>query len=229
LALTAWALFPLFPAKVEQNKHLVLRKRYWLYYMLTFLEGWRKQVCIAFAGFLLVKQYGTPIQTMLVLWLVVHVSGWVMAPLIGKLIDRIGERRALVIYYTVLTVVFCGYGFIESQLFLQGLFVMDNMLFAFTMAQTTYVNRIAPRAEHTATLSMGVAMNHVASVVMPLTGGLLWNYFGYRWAFLTGVVAAALSIAVSLQLPAHRATPATGEEASSPADRPEVNSAADCG
>jgi MFS family permease len=187
-----------------RRPRLVFRRKYKLYYMLTFLEGWRKQVCIAFAGFLLVKEYGTPIQTMLMFHLAVHVVGWFMSPLIGKLIDRIGERRALVIYYAVLTVVFSGYGFIEDKLFLQALFVMDNMLFAFTMAQTTYVNRIAPREEHTATLSMGVAMNHVASVAMPLTGGLLWNYFGYRWVFLTGVVAAALSIAVSLRLPAHK-------------------------
>jgi len=193
-----------------KRPRLVFRTRYKLYYMLTFLEGWRKQVCIAFAGFLLVKKYGTPVETMLMLWLVVHVAGWVMAPLIGKMIDRVGERRALVSYYTLLTVVFCGYGFVESRVFLQGLFIMDNMLFAFVMAQTMYVNRIAPPEEHTATLSMGVAMNHVASVIMPLTGGLLWNYFGYRWAFLTGVVAAALSIVVALQLPPH--TPAASRE-----------------
>jgi MFS family permease len=52
---------------------------------------------------------------------------------------------------------------------------------------------------------MGVAMNHVASVLMPLTGGLLWNYAGYRWAFLTGVAAALLSVVASLFLPRHHA------------------------
>ncbi len=183
---------------------LLLRKRYGLYYLLTFLEGWRKQVCIAFAGYLLVKQYQTPLRTMLALWLLAQVLGWWVAPRIGRWIDKVGERRALTVYYASMAVLFSGYGFIESRALLYALFVLDTVLFAFTMAQTTYVNRIAPPAEHTATLSMGVAMNHVAAVLMPLTGGLLWNYAGYRWAFLTGVGAAVLSIGASLLLPPHQ-------------------------
>lgn len=191
---------------------LIFRRRYGLYYLLAFLEGWRKQICIAFAGYLLVKQYQTPLVLMLQLWLLMQVLGWFLAPRIGRLIDRIGERKALVFYYATMALLFSGYGFIEDRYFLYALFVLDNVLFSFTMAQTTYVNRIAPKNEHTATLSMGVAMNHVASVAMPLAGGLLWNYAGYRWAFLTGVVAALVSVCVSLCLPAH--IPDTGESSS---------------
>jgi MFS family permease len=182
----------------------LFRKRYGLYYLLTFLEGWRKQVCIAFAGYLLVKQYQTPLRAMLALWLLAQVLGWWVAPRIGRWIDKVGERRALTLYYASMAVLFSGYGFIESRALLYALFVLDTVLFAFTMAQTTYINRIAPPAEHTATLSMGVAMNHVAAVLMPLIGGLLWNYAGYRWAFLTGVGAAVLSIGASLLLPRHQ-------------------------
>ena len=182
---------------------LIFRRRYGLYYLLTFLEGWRKQICIAFAGYLLVKQYHTPLSAMLALWLLAQMLGWFVAPRIGRWIDTVGERRALVLYYGVMAVLFSGYGFIENRGLLYALFVLDTVLFAFTMAQTTYINRIAPPSEHTATLSMGVAMNHIASVLMPLTGGMLWNYAGYRWAFLTGVAAALLSVGVSLYLPAH--------------------------
>jgi hypothetical protein len=183
---------------------LIFRRRYGLYYLLTFLEGWRKQICIAFAGYLLVKQYHTPLSMMLTLWLLAQAMGWFVAPRIGRWIDTVGERRALVVYYAVMACLFSGYGFIENRSLLYALFVLDTVLFAFTMAQTTYVNRIAPPNEHTATLSMGVAMNHIASVLMPLSGGLLWNYAGYRWAFLTGVLAALLSVVVSLQLPGRR-------------------------
>ena len=69
------------------------------------------------------------------------------------------------------------------------------------MALTTYVSRIAPASERTPTLSMGVAMNHVAAVAMPFLGGLLWNSLGYRWAFLIGIPAAAASILIVLRLP----------------------------
>jgi MFS family permease len=182
---------------------LVFRREYGLYYLLTFLEGWRKQICIAFAGFLLVTQYDTPLTTMLLLSLVTQAISWFLSPLVGKVIDRVGERRALVFYYASMAVVFSGYILVEDRRMLYALFVLDNAFFAFTMALTTYVNRIAPKSEHTATLSMGVAMNHVAAVAMPLTGGLLWRYAGYRWAFLTGVAAAALSIVVASFLPRH--------------------------
>jgi predicted MFS family arabinose efflux permease len=191
---------------------LVFRRKYSLYYLLTFLEGWRKQICIAFAGYLLVKVYNTELSTLLLLWLVMQAASWVVAPRVGKWIDRVGERRVLVTYYTVMTIVFSGYAFVESRYFLYGLYVMDNALFAFTMAQTTYVNRIAPPEEHTPTLSMGVAMNHIASVAMPLIGGLLWKYCGYRWTFITGVGAAGLSVLVSLRVPKHHA----GEPAAEP-------------
>ncbi|MCY3023833.1 MAG: MFS transporter [Planctomycetota bacterium] len=193
--------------KVERPR-LVFRWRYGLYYLLCFLEGWRKQICIAFAGYLLVKRYGTPLPTMLVLFIVIQILGWVAAPRVGKWIDRVGEKQTLVFYYASLTVFFVCYAMIESRYLLWALFIVDSVFFVFTMALTTYVNRIAPKEEHTPTLSMGVAMNHIASVAMPLIGGLLWQRFGYQWAFLTGVAAAACSILVALRLPS--AAPAGG-------------------
>jgi predicted MFS family arabinose efflux permease len=192
------------PCKKKADRpRLIFRKRYGLYYLLAFLEGWRKQICIAFAGYLLVKQYHTSLRVMLALWLLAQVLGWFLAPRIGRWIDLVGERRALVSYYAGMAVLFSGYGFIENRSLLYALFVLDTVLFAFTMAQTTYVNRIVPPSEHTATLSMGVAMNHIASVLMPLAGGLLWKFAGYRWAFMTGIGAALLSVIVSLYLPGH--------------------------
>lgn len=204
------------PCKKKAGRpRLIFRKRYGLYYLLAFLEGWRKQICIAFAGYLLVKQYHTSLRVMLALWLLAQVLGWFLAPRIGRWIDSVGERRALVSYYAGMAVLFSGYGFIENRSLLYALFVLDTVLFAFTMAQTTYVNRIVPPSEHTATLSMGVAMNHIASVLMPLAGGLLWKFAGYRWAFMTGVAAALLSVIVSLYLPGH----ASANRADKP-DRP---------
>ena len=87
---------------------------------------------------------------------------------------------------------------------LQVLFVVDCAFFVFIMAMTTYVSRIAPPSEHTPTLSMGVAMNHVSAVLMPLVGGLLWRAFGPRWAFLAGAAAAVISIAVATLVPAKK-------------------------
>jgi MFS family permease len=183
------------------GQSLVFRKKYWLYYLLCFLEGWRKQIFLAFAGFLLVKQYGLSVTTMLLLWVVIQVISWAAATQVGKLVDRLGERKVLVAYYSAVTLVFLGYSTVTNVWMLKGLFVLDNTFFLLAMALTTYVRRIAPIEDHTATLSMGVAFNHVAAVLMPLVGGWLWSQFGYQAAFRAGIVAAVLSIFVAMLLP----------------------------
>ncbi|WP_444994516.1 hypothetical protein [Aliikangiella sp. IMCC44359] len=48
LFLALWAVFPRFDISVEQHKKLILRKRYWLYYLLTFFSGARRQIFMVF-------------------------------------------------------------------------------------------------------------------------------------------------------------------------------------
>jgi MFS family permease len=183
---------------------LVFRRKYFTYYLLNFLEGWRKQTALAFSGFLLVKVYETPVKVMLLLWLIIQAVNWLTAPLVGRLIDRFGERRMLVIYYATMIVIFLGYIGLHVKWQLWTIFVLDNSFFVMAMALTTYVRRIAPPEDHTATLGMGVAANHISSVTMPLVGGFLWFTLGYRYAFLAGIVAAVVSIFVAMLAPGMR-------------------------
>ena len=184
---------------------LVFRRKYWLYYLLSFLEGWRKQIFIAFAGFLLVVRYRTPLQTMLVLWIISNFIGYIAAHLVGRIIDRLGERRVLVFYYAAMMLIFLGYEHAADRRLLYALFVADNVFFVCAMALTTIVSRLAPPEEYTPTLSMGVAVNHVAAVLMPLIGGYLWG-LGYQWTFRVGTAAALASVLVALLAPTRRKT-----------------------
>jgi predicted MFS family arabinose efflux permease len=197
------------PRMIKSEKPvLVLRRRYGLYYLLNFLEGWRKQIFLAFAAFLLVKVYDTSLTTILAMWIVTQAIGWFSSPAVGRLIDRIGERRILVFYYAFMTLCFVGYAFIRNKYVLYGVFLLDSSFFVFAMALTTYIGRLVPPNEKTMTLSMGVAMNHIAAVSMPLAGGLLWKYLGYQWTFLIGSAAAAASVWVASRVP-DRVVPVT--------------------
>jgi len=179
----------------------VLRRRYARYYVLNFLEGWRKQIAIAFGGFLLVKVHGAGLLEILVLAAVIQGIGYFTSPRVGRLIDRVGEQKVLVFYYSFVTVMFLGYAFLQGKYILYAVYILDNATFVFNTGLTTYVNKIAPKSEHRPTLSVGVAANHVASVTMPFLGGILWATLGYRWAFLIGVPAAAASIWIVLGMP----------------------------
>jgi len=135
------------------------------------------------------------------MWIVVQAVGWFSSPAVGRLIDRIGERKILVFYYSFMTICFLGYAFIRSKYILYGVFLLDSSFFVFAMALTTYIGRLAPANEKTMTLSMGVAMNHVAAVTMPLVGGIVWKYLGFKWTFLIGSAAAAASILAAMNVP----------------------------
>jgi MFS family permease len=184
---------------------LVFRRRYWLYYLLCFLDGWRRQIFVAFAALLLVERFDADLTTILVLNLCVQGIFFLAAGPVGRLIDRIGERPVLVVYFAGVSLFFALYSLLDNKWLLYALFVVDHAFFIFGLAVTTYVNRIAPKSEHTPTLSMGVAINHVAAVLMPLVGGILWVTFGPEWTFRAGMLAALLSLACTRLIP-RRAT-----------------------
>ncbi len=109
IALAVWLLYPHFPERTEQHKHMVLRRRYWLFYALTFMSGARRQIFVVFAGFLMVEKFGYSVADIALLFLINASLNVLFARRIGKLIGRIGERNALLLEYSGLILVFCGY------------------------------------------------------------------------------------------------------------------------
>ena len=106
--------FPTFSADSTQTMELFLRRRYWLYYALTFFSGARRQIFVVFAGFMMVEKFGYSASQIVTLYLINHVFNYLFAERIGALIGRIGERNALVIEYVGLILVFTGYAFVSD-------------------------------------------------------------------------------------------------------------------
>jgi MFS family permease len=176
---------------------LTMKKRYRFYYALTFLEGCRKQVFITFALFVLVKVFHTPVNRIALLMVINTIMALIFAPLIGRLIDKIGEHKALSISNASLIVVFIGYALVREVGTLYVLYCIDSFLYMFVIAQTTYLNKIAPPEDVRPALSMGVTMNHTAAVIVPLIGGTLWNSLGrYDIIFYGGAVVAVIAFLV---------------------------------
>jgi MFS family permease len=180
-----------------REKGMVFKRRYSLYYALNFLQGLRKQMFITFAIFALVKVHGMQVQTTMVLVMINQFLITLTGPLMGRLVDRYGERKMLSLSYAVLIFVFTGYAVVEDRSTLYVLFCLDNLIFFGGIALTTYAHKIAPADELKPTLSMGVTMNHVAAVAAPLVGGLVWMQFGYQVIFFSGAILAFISLIVS--------------------------------
>lgn len=185
-----------------KRQRLVFRREYGLFYLLTFLEGCRRQIFSIFASFALILVYKVPVMNMLALQLVNAVLISITAPAIGRMMDRRGERGPLTFYAIGLIVVFLGYAAIPNVYALYTLFLLDNILFSFNVGFTTYLNRIVRPGELTPCVSMGVTMNHIAAVTVPIGGALLWKATNnYQLPFWVGVGIAFVSLIATRWLP----------------------------
>jgi len=178
-----------------QGKKMVFRSQYWLYYVLTFLSGARRQIFVAFAIFLLVEKFDFSVQDITILFVLNNVINYFVNPLIGKAVNRFGERWVLTLEYVALTLIFFGYALTESAWLAGGLYVVDNIFFNFAIAIKTFYQKIADKRDIASGMAVGFTINHIAAVVIPALGGLAW-IANYRAVFFS---AAALSI-VSLVL-----------------------------
>lgn len=203
-----WKLFPTFEELVPQRKALFLRKRYWLYYLLTFLDGARRQIFMVFAGFMLVEKFGFSIFLITMLYLANEMVNAYIAPKIGRYIIRFGERAALMLEYAGLFVVFTCYAFVELAWLAALLYILDHFFFALSIAQNTYFQKIADPEDMASTAGVAFTINHIAAVVIPVLLGLLW-LFSPALVFLFGSAIAVASFLVASLIPRH---PTKGQE-----------------
>ena len=108
IALYCWIGFPKFEGDTPQLKKMVLRQRYWLYYALQFMSGARRQIFLVFAAFMMVEKFGFAVHQVTALFVINYVANIVMGPVMGWVVTRVGERRALIFEYSGLFGVFCG-------------------------------------------------------------------------------------------------------------------------
>ena len=200
LALLMWLNFPHFPSKTAQHKTLVLRRRYWLYYLLTFLSGARRQIFVVFAGFLMVEKFGYSASQVTLLFLINYAFNWFFAERIGALIHRIGERRALTLEYIGLIFVFVAYGLVDNATLAAALYVIDHMFFAMAIAISTYFQKIADPKDMASTAGVSFTISHIAAIVIPAALGLVWMW-SHALVFFIGAGFAALSLLASQLIP----------------------------
>ena len=208
IALYSFSSFPDFPQKVYQSKKFILRKRYWLFYALQFMGGARRQIFVVFAGFLMVEKFGFSVGEISMLYLINATLNIFLAPRIGQLIGKIGERRALIIEYIGLVLVFIGYALVESANIAIALYVIDHLFFAMAIAQKTYFQKIANPADIASTAGVSFTINHIAAVVIPVFFGALWIH-SPATVFFTGAIMACVSLVLAFNVPSN---PEAGNE-----------------
>lgn len=196
----------------QRRARFVVRRKFWLYYLLEFFFGARKQIFLTFGPWVLIKVYHQPASAIAGLFLTAAVIGIGFKPLSGMAIDRFGERVVLIFDGLVLSVVCLGYGYAmnltgdaeTARLIACGCFILDNLLFALGSGRAIYVSRLTRTPQElTSTLSLGISINHIVSMAIPAAAGAVWVVFGYQKVFLgaagLALVIAALSSMVNVK------------------------------
>lgn len=208
LACVIWRAFPEFPATTQQHKKLILRRRYWLYYALIFFSGARRQIFIVFAAFLMVEKFQYSASQITLLFLFNYAFNWIFAERIGRLIHRIGERRALSFEYGGLIVVFTLYALVQNGHLAALLYIIDHMFFAMYIAMNTYFHKIADPKDLASSAGVTSTINHIAAVVVPAGLGLVWMW-SHSLVFYIGTGFAVCSLILAQNIPAR---PSPGNE-----------------
>jgi predicted MFS family arabinose efflux permease len=206
LAIAAVLMFAMKPDEVKRPKNfLSLHKEYRLYYILNILSGARKQIFITFAPWVIVTVFKQPTQTIATLLTIGGIIGILFQPVLGRAIDRFGEKVIMQAEAILLAFVCLGYGFSKflfpehtAFLLICGFYLLDQMLFAVNMARSMYIKKIALEESHVQpALSAGVTIDHIFSISIALLGGVIWNTFGFQYVFLLGIVVAVLGFIAS--------------------------------
>ena len=176
------------------------RREYGLYYALSFLDGSRMQIYFAFAPFVLVEEFGVNARALLTLLLVSALINWRTGALIGRWVDRFGEKRMLTVGYTMHLIVFLGFALSRNVWLLYLTYLGYNFLFLFSIGTTTYLRKICRREDLAPSLAMGISLAHLTAIVVPIVGAALWTRLGYQFPFLFGTLFVLLSIALTQKI-----------------------------
>jgi MFS family permease len=173
------------------RRRFYFHKKFFKYYMLEIFYGARKQIFITFAPYVLILHYGADTSIISLLLAICAAFGILFSPLMGKLIDHLGYKFVMVTDTLLLIVVCFFYGF-AHRIFPPNIafivvcinYVLDSIISLASMASNVYVQDIADNGEEiTATLSTGISVNHVISILIALLGGWIWKMTGIEALF----------------------------------------------
>ena len=194
-----------------RSRRIVLKKKYGLFYAISALFGIRKQIFLVFGGWVLVSLHGVSVATIALLYFIAASLGVVFRPLLGEVIDWLGERVVLSVDELILVLVCLTYAFASDLLrapydlyLLFATYILDNVLFALRVARTTYLKKIADDpADITPSISTGIAIDHSVAMTLPVFSGYVWETWGFRWVFLiaAGIAVAGFFLCLRIRVP----------------------------
>lgn len=194
-----------------KNHKLLFRRRYMPYYMVTLAYGCQKRIKIVFAPWVIINLLGQGAGTAALLTIVVHLAGTWVAPRIGKMLDKLGVKKMLLVEAVYIAVSFSVMGLLAGMLavgtfhpgdwqtwLVYGAYVLCVLFEQFNMVHSYMMRAIAlDTSEVTRTLSVGLSVDHVMAIIASPVMGLIWNAWGVQYVFWLAALSTLLQIAAA--------------------------------
>ena len=203
------------PAISTGKGRFLFRREYKYYYILASLHGAHKQIAVVFGPWVLIDILLKQADTLAVLSMIGMFLGVFFIPAIGKLTDRFGTRRMIFAEGVSFIAVYVLFGIFSSGLASGGfaaagipvlviyvLFIIDRMTMQLGMVRALYLRSIVrDKSEISPTLSTGMSIDHVISIVCAILGGLAWSSLGPQYVFYTAAALSLINVLVAARLP----------------------------
>ncbi len=164
--------------------------------MLEVFYGARKQVFITFGPYVLILFYGADAAVISLLFAISAVLCFLLAPAVGKLIDKAGYKIVMISDTLILVIVCFFYGFAHHIFPMKTAFIvccvnyiLDSIISMASLASSVYVQDISDNPEEVkATLATGISVNHMITILIALFGGWIWQALGIETLFIVSAV-----------------------------------------
>lgn len=180
----------------KTKSRFYFRKKFNKYYMLEVFYGARKQVFLTFGPYVLILFYGADAGVISLLFAISAIACFLLAPMVGKIIDRIGYKTVMIADTLILVIVCFFYGFAHHLFTMETAFfvccinyILDSVISLASMASNVYVQDISDsKEEMRATISTGISVNHLITIFIALLGGWIWNVLGIETLFIISAI-----------------------------------------
>ncbi|MCQ2555032.1 MAG: MFS transporter [Clostridia bacterium] len=192
----------------KSKNRFYFRKKFTKYYMLEVFYGARKQVFFTFGPYVLILFYKASASVISILFAISAVCCYFLAPVVGRIIDRLGYKIVMVSATLILVIVCFFYGF-AHRLFPMHIafivccinYILDSIISLASMASNVYVQDISDSPEETkATISTGISVNHLITVLIALFGGWIWQTLGIETLFICSAVLGLMNSAYAMTI-----------------------------
>lgn len=194
---------------------LIFRKKYIYYYILSIMNGVQKQIIMVYGPWVLIDILGQGADTISLLLMISSLCGIFFLPFLGRCIDKLGMRTMLYVDAVSFIGVYLAYAYMTYN-FTNGTFkaggialfvifviyICDKLSTQMSIIRSVYLHSITEdKSEILPTMSLGVSLDHIVSIIGAYLSGLVWMYIGPHYIFLIAASFSLVNLVIAIIVP----------------------------